>query len=367
MARILAAACLAAMANAQIAITTPAIPTNSSRSCRSCVAAADRAVEILETLRRRVKLNRGEPEVQHALDWLCEDVPEQMAHEGLAAVDAHLAGRGLSRDDCHGAVERVDDALERALLAEGARDDLGLATTSMLQVRHGACHGRKAPCGDVFEVNCPACHLDGAVGRRSLPARHTCDGDGLSPALEWAGAPPGTRSFALSLRQIRGPDDDTPLLPEEEEEDEDADGGGGLSMRHMRFDHLWFGWDVPGAARGWAAAQPLPAAAPHAPTPSFWDRDEAVQQITTRVETYSPPCIPSGTNGAFRFEVLALGAPPPLAVAPAPPRKKKRRAAAPAVATFDDFARDARRHVLATAHIDVFIHAPAAVDDEGEL
>ncbi|KAH8098052.1 pyridoxal 5'-phosphate synthase [Aureococcus anophagefferens] len=104
MARILAAACLAAMASAQIAITTPAIPTNSSRSCRSCVAAADRAVEILETLRRRVKLNRGEPEVQHALDWLCEDVPEQMAHDGLAAVDAHLAGRGLSRDDCHGAV-----------------------------------------------------------------------------------------------------------------------------------------------------------------------------------------------------------------------------------------------------------------------
>ncbi len=30
-----------------------------------------------------------------------------------------------------------------------------------------------------------------------IPKLHTCDGADLSPALEWSGEPPGTRSFAL--------------------------------------------------------------------------------------------------------------------------------------------------------------------------
>jgi phosphatidylethanolamine-binding protein (PEBP) family uncharacterized protein len=30
-----------------------------------------------------------------------------------------------------------------------------------------------------------------------IPARHTCEGEDLSPPLAWSGAPPGTRSFAL--------------------------------------------------------------------------------------------------------------------------------------------------------------------------
>jgi Raf kinase inhibitor-like YbhB/YbcL family protein len=34
---------------------------------------------------------------------------------------------------------------------------------------------------------------DGAV----IPRRFTCDGENLSPPLEWSGAPSGTRSFAL--------------------------------------------------------------------------------------------------------------------------------------------------------------------------
>src|SRR6059036_3501719 len=31
----------------------------------------------------------------------------------------------------------------------------------------------------------------------SIPARHTCDGQDVSPPLVWSGAPGGTRSFAL--------------------------------------------------------------------------------------------------------------------------------------------------------------------------
>ena len=32
---------------------------------------------------------------------------------------------------------------------------------------------------------------------QAIPVKHTCDGSDVSPALEWAGAPPGTRSYAL--------------------------------------------------------------------------------------------------------------------------------------------------------------------------
>jgi Raf kinase inhibitor-like YbhB/YbcL family protein len=32
-----------------------------------------------------------------------------------------------------------------------------------------------------------------------IPKRHTCDGEGVSPALAWSGAPDGTRAFALIM------------------------------------------------------------------------------------------------------------------------------------------------------------------------
>jgi len=31
----------------------------------------------------------------------------------------------------------------------------------------------------------------------AIPARHTCDGDDVSPPLEWSGAPDGTAAFAV--------------------------------------------------------------------------------------------------------------------------------------------------------------------------
>ncbi|PYR90546.1 MAG: YbhB/YbcL family Raf kinase inhibitor-like protein [Acidobacteria bacterium] len=40
-----------------------------------------------------------------------------------------------------------------------------------------------------------AAFADGA----DIPARHTCDGEDLSPRLTWKGTPPGTRSLALVM------------------------------------------------------------------------------------------------------------------------------------------------------------------------
>ena len=45
-----------------------------------------------------------------------------------------------------------------------------------------------------FRITSPA-FADGA----DIPRRHTCDGEGVSPALTWSGAPGGTRSFVLIM------------------------------------------------------------------------------------------------------------------------------------------------------------------------
>jgi len=39
----------------------------------------------------------------------------------------------------------------------------------------------------------------------AIPARYTCDGDDISPALAWSGAPGGTVSFALILHDPDAP------------------------------------------------------------------------------------------------------------------------------------------------------------------
>jgi Raf kinase inhibitor-like YbhB/YbcL family protein len=44
-----------------------------------------------------------------------------------------------------------------------------------------------------------------------IPVRHTCEGDDVSPALEWTGAPRGTKSFVLIVDDPDAPD---PAAPE---------------------------------------------------------------------------------------------------------------------------------------------------------
>jgi Raf kinase inhibitor-like YbhB/YbcL family protein len=49
---------------------------------------------------------------------------------------------------------------------------------------------------------------DGGV----IPRRYTCDGAGISPDLRWAGAPEGTKSFALVMHDPDAPADFTHWL-----------------------------------------------------------------------------------------------------------------------------------------------------------
>lgn len=44
----------------------------------------------------------------------------------------------------------------------------------------------------------------------AIPARHTCDGNDVSPALRWSGLPAGTRSLALVIDDPDAPDPAAP-------------------------------------------------------------------------------------------------------------------------------------------------------------
>jgi Raf kinase inhibitor-like YbhB/YbcL family protein len=45
-----------------------------------------------------------------------------------------------------------------------------------------------------------------------IPARHTCEGEDVSPALAWSGAPAGTRSFVLIVDDPDAPDPRAPRM-----------------------------------------------------------------------------------------------------------------------------------------------------------
>jgi Raf kinase inhibitor-like YbhB/YbcL family protein len=44
----------------------------------------------------------------------------------------------------------------------------------------------------------------------AIPVRYTCEAEDVSPALEWTGAPPGTKSFALIVDDPDAPDPAAP-------------------------------------------------------------------------------------------------------------------------------------------------------------
>jgi Raf kinase inhibitor-like YbhB/YbcL family protein len=56
-----------------------------------------------------------------------------------------------------------------------------------------------------FTLNSPAFEYGVAI-----PQRYTCDGDDISPPLEWSGVPEGTRSLALIVDDPDAPDPAAP-------------------------------------------------------------------------------------------------------------------------------------------------------------
>ena len=46
----------------------------------------------------------------------------------------------------------------------------------------------------------------------AIPARHTCEGEDVAPALAWSDAPAGTKSFALVVEDPDAPDPRAPKM-----------------------------------------------------------------------------------------------------------------------------------------------------------
>jgi Raf kinase inhibitor-like YbhB/YbcL family protein len=100
--------------------------------------------------------------------------------------------------------------------------------------------------------------------RGAIPVKHSCDGENLSPALAWEGAPQGTVSFALVV------------------DDPDARG----------FVH-WVVFDIRGGSSG-----SLPEGVRPTDAPSQGRNDMGQKG-------YTGPCPPSGTH-RYRFTLWAL-------------------------------------------------------------
>ena len=121
-----------------------------------------------------------------------------------------------------------------------------------------------------FTIRSPAFE-DGA----EIPARHTCQGEDVSPPLSWSGVPDGARSLALVVDDPDAPDPRAPTT----------------TWVH------WVLYDVPASARG------LPEAVSRAALPA--GTREGVNDW--RRTGWGGPCPPVGRHRYF-FKLLALDA-----------------------------------------------------------
>lgn len=115
-----------------------------------------------------------------------------------------------------------------------------------------------------------------AFGRNApIPARHTCEGEDVSPALSFGGAPAGTRSFALVVDDPDAPD---PKAPK------------------MTWVH-WVLYDIPASATG----------LPEAVSPKALPAGTREGRNDWKRTGWGGPCPPIGTHRYF-FKLYALDA-----------------------------------------------------------
>ena len=139
------------------------------------------------------------------------------------------------------------------------------ATLALAACSGGARKGDAKPQETNMQLSIPAI----AAGA-SVPAKFTCDGEDKSPALEWSGAPEGTKSFALIL------------------DDSDAPGG---TFRH------WGVYDIPPTVTGLHEGAGNEA--------SFMQAENGFGSTG-----YRGPCPPKGDKPHhYRFKLFALDVP----------------------------------------------------------
>ena len=66
---------------------------------------------------------------------------------------------------------------------------------------------RKGAIAMTLEITSPAFEPN-----KEIPAKYTCDGEDISPALEWSGLPEGTKSIALIVDDPDAPDPAAPKM-----------------------------------------------------------------------------------------------------------------------------------------------------------
>jgi Raf kinase inhibitor-like YbhB/YbcL family protein len=106
-----------------------------------------------------------------------------------------------------------------------------------------------------------------------IPIEHTCEGSDRSPALEWSGVPPGTKTLALIVDDPDAPDPKAP----------------------QRTWVHWVVYNLPATASG------LPAGASAADLP----KGASVGNNDWRKPTWGGPCPPIGRHRYF-FKLYAL-------------------------------------------------------------
>lgn len=110
------------------------------------------------------------------------------------------------------------------------------------------------------------------VAEGAIPALHTCTGSDVSPALAWTGAPAGTQSYAVVMRD--------------------------LSLAGANYH--WVIYDIPASVTSLAAGVDAVAspATPAGAKQTYWSFGASYG--------YGGPCPPAGAPHTYQFEVLAF-------------------------------------------------------------